>query len=125
MRIQISESVNPVKSYKGLQVFAAPGVHSETIEIMRKYLRPGTRVLELGAGAGAFTQRLVEGGYNVVASGIEPQAIVSRWVRCCILIPAWKGKNYSDSRSNATRACGENIPPGEGGPPSLSLVGAS
>jgi 2-polyprenyl-3-methyl-5-hydroxy-6-metoxy-1,4-benzoquinol methylase len=31
------------------------------------------KVLEVGAGTGAFTLRLKEGGYHVVASGIEPE----------------------------------------------------
>ncbi len=72
MRKQSGEG-NSDKAYKGLQVFAAPGVHPEAVEVMRNYLRPGMKVLEVGAGTGAFTLRLKECGYHVVASGIEPE----------------------------------------------------
>lgn len=41
-------------SYRGLKFLASPGVHPEAIEIIRHYLRPSMKVLELGAGAGAF-----------------------------------------------------------------------
>ena len=75
MRMQFSED-NSDKSYKGLQVLASSGVHSEAIEIIRNYLMPGIKVLEVGAGTGAFTLRLKECGYHVVASGIEPQTFV-------------------------------------------------
>jgi SAM-dependent methyltransferase len=65
---------NSDKLYKGLEVFASSGVHPEAIEVIRNYLTPGMKVLEVGAGTGAFTLRLKECDYNVVASGIEPEA---------------------------------------------------
>lgn len=68
------EAGNSAFYYKGFKMWAAPGVHEDAIRIIRSRLRPGSRVLELGAGSGAFTLRLREAGLAVDASGINPDA---------------------------------------------------
>lgn len=51
---------------------AAPGVHETALSLVRKYVKPPARVVELCAGEGAFSLRLSEEGYSVVASDINP-----------------------------------------------------
>ena len=60
--------------YKGLRMFCPPGTHEAVIKAVLKYLKPGSQVLELGAGVGAFALRLKENGYQVSASGINPES---------------------------------------------------
>jgi len=67
--------------YKGLRVFAAPGVHQEAIAIIKQFLEVDARVIEVGAGAGAFIMRLPETGYQVVASGINPDTFALKGCR--------------------------------------------
>ena len=50
---------------------AAPGVHEAALALVQKWARPGCRVADLCAGAGAFSARLVASGYSVVAADIR------------------------------------------------------
>lgn len=50
---------------------AAPGVHEVALALVRKYVQPPARVVELCAGEGAFALRLIQEGYFVVASDIN------------------------------------------------------
>jgi 2-polyprenyl-3-methyl-5-hydroxy-6-metoxy-1,4-benzoquinol methylase len=59
--------------YKGLEIYASPGVHEGVMDYIAELLDPDARILELGAGTGAFSRRLKDNGYNnIIASGIEP-----------------------------------------------------
>ncbi len=60
--------------YKGIPIRAALGLHEACYEMARGCLLPGARVLDIAAGAGAFPQRLLEGGYQVVANDIDQAA---------------------------------------------------
>jgi SAM-dependent methyltransferase len=51
---------------------AAPGVHEAALALVQKYVKPPARVVELFAGEGAFSFRLNQEGYAVVASDINP-----------------------------------------------------
>lgn len=58
--------------YRGIPIFAAPGLHELAAERLAAG-RPdaaNTEVLELGAGGGALSQRLVDQGYPVCASDL-------------------------------------------------------
>jgi 2-polyprenyl-3-methyl-5-hydroxy-6-metoxy-1,4-benzoquinol methylase len=57
--------------YKGIPIFAAPGLHELAAERLAIAV-PDARaqVLELGAGAGALSQRLADRGYRVCASDL-------------------------------------------------------
>jgi 2-polyprenyl-3-methyl-5-hydroxy-6-metoxy-1,4-benzoquinol methylase len=44
------------------------------LDLLLKHLRPGSSVLEVGAGSGWFTARLREKGYNVKTADIVPPA---------------------------------------------------
>lgn len=54
-----------LQHYAGIPVFAAPGVHEYALELLRAQVAAGARVLELGAGSGAMSQRLADAGYAV------------------------------------------------------------
>jgi len=56
-----------LQQYQGIPIFAAPGVHAYALEQLRRWMPPGARVLELGAGGGAMSQRLADAGYRVDA----------------------------------------------------------
>ena len=58
--------------YRGLPVFAAPGLHEAAVALLRAALPPPARVLELGAGSGAMAQRLADLGYAPTASDLFP-----------------------------------------------------
>jgi SAM-dependent methyltransferase len=59
--------------YDGLQVFAPPGVHVAAIAAICKNCGKKQRVLEIGSGAGALTRRMLQLGFQVTASGIDPE----------------------------------------------------
>src|SRR4030095_166959 len=59
--------------YRGLKIHAIPSLHEECmaqIEALR--LPRNARVLDLGAGEGAFSQRLLDAGLQVNAAELEP-----------------------------------------------------
>ena len=55
------------RTYKGIPVHAAPGLHESVVEEIRNSTTTGNRVLELGSGSGALTQRLIDEGFEVRA----------------------------------------------------------
>lgn len=59
--------------YRGIKIHAIPSLHEECmaqIEALR--LPRNARVLDLGAGEGAFSQRLVDAGFDVNAVELDP-----------------------------------------------------
>lgn len=58
--------------YKGIPIFAAPGLHELAAERLAATLpdAANTEVLELGAGGGALSQRLADMGYRLRASDL-------------------------------------------------------
>jgi 2-polyprenyl-3-methyl-5-hydroxy-6-metoxy-1,4-benzoquinol methylase len=62
--------------YNGIQIHADTGVHEQAAELIKKYFPAGTTVLDVGAGAGAFSQRLADLGYSVTALDVDPQ----KWI---------------------------------------------
>lgn len=57
--------------FEGRKVMADPGIHPAMEDVISKRIFPGERVLEVGAGAGAFTLRLRKLGYKVEATDID------------------------------------------------------
>jgi len=55
------------RTYKGIPVHAAPHLHESVLEEIRNSTTTGKRVLELGCGSGALTQRLTDAGFDVRA----------------------------------------------------------
>jgi len=55
-------------TYRGLQIHAAAGLHRDCLALVNSLnLRPQAPVLDLGAGAGAFSSRLIDSGFAVTA----------------------------------------------------------
>jgi len=48
-----------------------PGVHQGVFDLLTAHLPPPARVLDLAAGSGAFTRRLLDAGYQVDAADID------------------------------------------------------
>jgi SAM-dependent methyltransferase len=71
MRSQITHKSDTGIYYKGLSVHAPPGVHDDAIEIFKSYVPAGSKVIELGAGSGAFTQRLLDAGADAEAADFD------------------------------------------------------
>ena len=62
----------PVRSYAGHSVHAAPGVHEYAVALARRALPQGGRILEVGAGCGALATRLRAAGFDVVPTDLDP-----------------------------------------------------
>lgn len=59
------------ETYHGLKIMTDPGVHQAAESEISKHLDPGSAIIEIGAGAGAFSLRLKNNGYDVSAVDIE------------------------------------------------------
>jgi len=59
--------------YRGLKIHAIPSLHEECMaQIEALHLPRNAKVLDLGAGEGAFTRRLLDAGLQVSAAELEP-----------------------------------------------------
>lgn len=63
-----SAKIDVVGGYKGLRIHALPGLHDFTAEQVYKHVAMGGSLLDLAAGSGAMSQRLVDSGYHVTAT---------------------------------------------------------
>jgi SAM-dependent methyltransferase len=59
-----------MREYRGLPIYAAPGLHEAATQLLQTALAPGARVLEFGAGSGAMSLRLSDLGFDVTASDL-------------------------------------------------------
>ncbi len=56
-------------SYKGIPIYCASGVHEKIFELIRKnFSDKNISILILGAGGGAFDERLIDNGYTNVTA---------------------------------------------------------
>ncbi|HWU75478.1 MAG TPA: class I SAM-dependent methyltransferase [Rhodanobacter sp.] len=61
-------------NYKGLPIYAAPGLHEAAVEMLAGALGGKRHVLEFGAGSGAMSLRLWDMGIKVTASDLFPES---------------------------------------------------
>ncbi len=66
--------------YDGLTECASLGVHEHCLLALQKHLPAGARVLDIAAGAGAFTQRILDAGFRAVANDIHPEVFEAKGV---------------------------------------------
>lgn len=60
-------------AYKGLPIFALPELHEVVGAKAGEYFPAQARVLELAAGSGAMTRRLLDQGFKVEAADVVPE----------------------------------------------------
>lgn len=68
--------------YGGLHIYGPPGIHEDIFERVAHYLPKGSRIADIGAGAGAFSMRLLDAGYEVAAFDLVPENFRLEGVRC-------------------------------------------
>jgi 2-polyprenyl-3-methyl-5-hydroxy-6-metoxy-1,4-benzoquinol methylase len=71
----INTEPDEIERFDGHVIHARAGVHGELERLLRSAVPPPARVVDVGAGAGAFSVRLAAGGYDVTACDIDP----SKW----------------------------------------------
>lgn len=59
-----------MREYKGLPIYAAPGLHEAAAQMLANALSEQAHVLEFGAGSGAMSLRLTDMGIKVTASDL-------------------------------------------------------
>ena len=59
------------RRYAGIEMHAAAGLHEYVGSLAAQELGHGARVLDLGAGSGALSARLLAAGYDVIAADLE------------------------------------------------------
>jgi SAM-dependent methyltransferase len=64
--------------YRGLRVFAAPGLHEHVADLAGKHWRAGAEVLDLGAGTGALSLRLADAGFQVTGADLVEENFAAR-----------------------------------------------
>ena len=69
----ISTEPKQLEYYKDILIHADTGVHEQAAALFARYVPAGACVLDVGAGAGAFSQRLTDAGYAVTALDIDPE----------------------------------------------------
>jgi 2-polyprenyl-3-methyl-5-hydroxy-6-metoxy-1,4-benzoquinol methylase len=69
-------------NYKGLVMRTAPGLHESAFALLSQLRPPPARVIDLGAGEGAFTLRLKEAGYECRAAELVPGRFQVAGVPC-------------------------------------------
>ena len=58
--------------YKGIPISAAGNAHAEVLGRLRQLVPPPASVLDIAAGHGALTARLLDAGYEVTANDLDP-----------------------------------------------------
>jgi cyclopropane fatty-acyl-phospholipid synthase-like methyltransferase len=58
-------------NYKGIEIRAAEGLHDDCLGIIKKHYPNSANIFEVAGGAGAFSARLTDAGYEVTANDID------------------------------------------------------
>lgn len=70
---KVSKTVNSSSGYKGLAIHALPGLHEFMLAQVLKHSQTGETALDLAAGTGAMSLRLIDSGYKVTATDYVPE----------------------------------------------------
>ena len=87
-------------SYAGMRIHALPGLHQFIAETAKHFIPPGAAVLDIGAGSGAMSARLMDSGYKV--SSVD---IVKENFRLIDKVPFFK----ADLNTNFAQEIGKNF----------------
>jgi 2-polyprenyl-3-methyl-5-hydroxy-6-metoxy-1,4-benzoquinol methylase len=69
--------------YKGfIQKIGTPRLHEASVQVLEPLLTPNTRVLDCGAGSGAFALRLKDMGYYVEAVELDKDFFRPKHINC-------------------------------------------
>jgi SAM-dependent methyltransferase len=63
------------QTYNGIPIHAARGVHEHCLRIVQQRCYQGAKVLDVGAGSGALSSRLIAAGFDVEAADVDPSDI--------------------------------------------------
>jgi 2-polyprenyl-3-methyl-5-hydroxy-6-metoxy-1,4-benzoquinol methylase len=69
-KVTHKDSQSPL-TYKGIAINAAVGTHEGCLGILQEKLPPPAAVLDIAAGCGAFTRRLLDAGYSVQPNDLD------------------------------------------------------
>lgn len=62
--------------YKGILIHADSMLHGQAEQLLLRYVSRGASVIDIGAGAGAFSQRMGDLGYEVTALDIDDKKFI-------------------------------------------------
>lgn len=62
--------------YKGILIHADSMLHGQAEQLLLRYVSRGGSVIDIGAGAGAFSQRMSDLGYEVTALNIDNEKFI-------------------------------------------------
>lgn len=67
-----------------LREMAARGTHDKVLELLARHAPPERRpdALDIGAGAGALSRKLADGGWRVAACDLYPDAFAAEGIEC-------------------------------------------
>jgi cyclopropane fatty-acyl-phospholipid synthase-like methyltransferase len=89
--------------YRGLKIHAASNLHKSCLSVIDSLDLPGSaRVLDLGAGEGAFSMRLLDRGHDVVAVELDP-------TRFKLGIPNYNLDLNDDFQAEVSNRCGDQF----------------
>lgn len=78
-------------SYAGMRIHALPGLHQYVADNAKQYIPLGAAILDIGAGSGAMSARLMDLGYEVSSVDIVPENF-----RLANKVPFYKADLNSD-----------------------------
>lgn len=88
-------------NYKGVAIHALPGLHERVFELVQAHFVSSLPILELGAGSGALSLRMKDGGYEVRAVDLDG----ADWKIDTPLVEA----NFNDPDWHQTALAGEQF----------------
>ena len=71
-----------MSTVENIPAWSAKGVHDNMLACISQHVVSGSEVLELGAGAGALSQKLYEVGYKITAGDYNSESFIPEHIVC-------------------------------------------